>query len=520
MKPAMSEVYAALRLDFYSFVHRCFLQLNPHAEFFGNWHIEVMAAKLEACRQGKIRRLIITVPPRHLKSLCASIALPAWFLGHDPASQILCVSYAQDLADKLARDCRSVMSSAWYRKTFATRLSAHKQSVQEFVTLKQGYRMATSVGGVLTGRGADLIIIDDPLKPDEALSQTQRRGVNDWYSNTLYSRLNDKQRGCIILIMQRLHEDDLVGHVLGQEPWEVVSFPAIAEQDEEHLIETPYGTSRFTRRAGDVLHPERESRATLGQIRLTLGEYNFAGQYQQAPAPAGGGMIKAEWFKTYAPNELPAAFDQIVQSWDTANKVTELSDFSVCTTWGVRERRFYLLHVFRKRLNYPDLKRAVVEQAQAHRATVVLIEDRASGTQLIQELGAQGLSVKGCAPEHDKVMRLHAQSAAIENGFVFIPKEASWLAEYVHELITFPNAKHDDLTDSTSQFLAWVNLTGAEPSGLRYYRMLAGEKLYREGVPLADAAARVGTTPEKLNEWLENRKKFENYLRARNALVR
>jgi predicted phage terminase large subunit-like protein len=441
-------------------------------------------------------------------------------LGHDPAAQILCVSYAQDLADKLARDCRGVMSSDWYRKTFATRLSAQKQSVQEFVTLKQGYRMATSVGGVLTGRGADLIIIDDPLKPDEALSQTQRRAVNDWYSNTLYSRLNDKQRGCIILIMQRLHEDDLVGHVLGQEHWEVVSFPAIAEQDEEHLIERPCGTSRFTRRAGDVLHPERESRATLEQIRLTLGEYHFAGQYQQTPAPAGGGMIKAEWFRTYALNELPAAFDQIVQSWDTANKVTELSDFSVCTTWGVRERRFYLLHVFRKRLNYPDLKRAVVEQAQAHRATVVLIEDRASGTQLIQELVAQGLSLKGCAPEHDKVMRLHAQSAAIENGLVFIPKEAPWLAEYLHELITFPNAKHDDLTDSTSQFLAWVNLTGAESCAETYYRLVAGEMLCQKRVPLEEAAARAGTTPERLNKWLENRKKnpaFESYLRTRKA---
>jgi hypothetical protein len=302
-----------------------------------------MAAKLEACRLGKIRRLIINVPPRHLKSLCASIALPAWALGHDPAASILCVSYAQDLADKLARDCRSVISSQWYRKTFATRLSAQKQSVQEFVTRNQGYRMATSVGGVLTGRGADLIIIDDPLKPEEALSDAQRRAVNDWYSNTLYSRLNDKQRGRIILIMQRLHEDDLVGHLLGQEDWEVVSLPAIAEQDETHLIETPYGKSLLSRKAGDLLHPERESLATLKQIRHTLGEYNFAGQYQQAPAPAGGGLIKAEWFATYAPNELPKNFDQIVQSWDTANKVTELSDFSVCTTWGVAERRVYLL---------------------------------------------------------------------------------------------------------------------------------------------------------------------------------
>lgn len=322
--------------------------------------------------------------------------------------------------------------------------------------------------------------------------------------------------------MQRLHEDDLVGHVLGQEHWEVVSFPAIAEQDEEHLIETPCGISRFTRKAGDVLHPERESQATLEQIRLTLGEYHFAGQYQQAPAPAGGGMIKAEWFRTYALNELPATFDQIVQSWDTTNKVTELSDFSVCTSWGVRERRFYLLHVFRQRLNYPDLKRAVVEQARAHRATVVLIEDRASGTQLIQELVAQGLSVKGCAPEHDKVMRLHAQSAAIENGFVFIPKEAPWLADYLHELITFPNAKHDDLTDSTSQFLAWVSLTETESRAFEYFRLVAGHTLCAGGVPVEEAAARVGTTPERLNEWLENRKKnpeFESYQRTRNALL-
>lgn len=521
MNPTESEIYAALRLDFYSFVHRCFLQLNPHAEFFGNWHIEVMANKLEACRLGKIRRLIINVPPRHLKSLCASIALPAWTLGHDPAASVLCVSYAQDLADKLARDCRSVMSSGWYRKTFTTRLSAQKQSVQEFVTVKQGYRMATSVGGVLTGRGADLIIIDDPLKPEEAFSQTQRQAVNEWYSNTLYSRLNDKQRGCIVLIMQRLHEDDLVGHLLEQEQWEVVSLPAIAEQDEKHLVETPYGKSLFTRKAGELLHPERESRTTLEQIRRTLGEYNFAGQYQQMPAPAGGGMIKAEWFMTYTPSELPETFDQIVQSWDTANKVTELSDFSVCTTWGVRERRVHLLHVFRKRLNYPDLKRAVLEQAKAHQATVVLIEDRASGTQLIQDLVAEGVSVQGCTPEHDKVMRLHAQSAAVENGFVFIPTDAPWLPEYLHELTIFPNAKHDDQTDSTSQFLAWVNLTMAEPGILGYYRLETASMHYAEGDSLETAAARAGTSPKRLDAWLQRRKQnplLERYQRKLNAL--
>jgi predicted phage terminase large subunit-like protein len=258
--------------------------------------------------------------------------------------------------------------------------------------------------------------------------------------------------------MQRLHEDDLVGHVRSQEEWEVVSFPAIAEQDEEHLIETPLGSQRFTRRVGDVLHPQRESRETLERIHRTLGEYNFASQYQQAPVPLGGGLVKAEWFKSYTPAELPERFDQVVQSWDTANKASELSDYSVCTTWGIKDRHLYLLHVLRKRMEYPELKRAVREQWQLHRATVVLIEDRASGTQLIQELVNEGLhAVTGYTPEGDKTMRMHAQTATIENSFVHLPREASWLADYLHEVTTFPYSKHDDQADSTSQALAWFN---------------------------------------------------------------
>src|SRR5467141_556708 len=213
------EYKEILRSDLGYFAERCFCELNPQAAFLPNWHIEVIAAKLAAVRAGRIRRLIINLPPRHLKSLLASIAFPAWCLGHDPSAQILCVSYAQDLADKLARDCRSIMMSPWYRQIFPTRLAPHRQAVQEFITTRQGYRLATSTGGVLTGRGADLILIDDPLKPEEALSEARRNATNDWYANTLYSRLNDKRHGAVVIIMQRLHEDDLVGHVLGQEPW-------------------------------------------------------------------------------------------------------------------------------------------------------------------------------------------------------------------------------------------------------------------------------------------------------------
>src|SRR5438552_3071256 len=220
------EYEAILRSDLGYFAEHCFCDLNPQAAFLMNWHIEVIAAKLAAVREGKIRRLIINLPPRHLKSLLASVALPLPILGHDPSAQILSVSYAQDLADKLARDCRSIMMSPWYRRIFMTRLAPHRQAVQEFITTRQGYRLATSTGGVLTGRGADIIIIDDPLKPEEALSDAQRQAANEWYDHTLYSRQNDKQHGAIVIIMQRLHEDDLIGHVLGQEPWEVVCFPS------------------------------------------------------------------------------------------------------------------------------------------------------------------------------------------------------------------------------------------------------------------------------------------------------
>src|SRR6267378_3087925 len=345
-----SEYEAVLRSDLGYFAERCFYQLNPQTTLATNWHLEVIAAKLTAVREGKIRRLIINLPPRHLKSLMASIAFPAWCLGHDSSAQILSVSYAQDLADKLARDCRSIMMSPWYRQIFPTRLAPHRHAVQEFITTRQGYRLATSTGGVLTGRGAYLILIDDPSKPEEALSEARRNATNEWFLNTLYSRLNDKRHGAIVIIMQRLHEDDLLGHVLGQEPWEVLSFPAIAEADEMHRIETIWGPRCFRRRQGEALHPDREPLETLDHIRRTIGEYNFAGQYQQSPAPLGGGLVKAEWFKRYRDNELPERFDRIVQSWDTANKATELSDFSVCTTWGVKGKDLFLLGVFRRRL--------------------------------------------------------------------------------------------------------------------------------------------------------------------------
>jgi predicted phage terminase large subunit-like protein len=465
MEITKKEYQAILRKDLVAFVERGFRELNPQTEFKHNWHILEIAEALEQCRAGKLRRLIINVPPRSLKSHMTSISFTAWLLGHNPAAQIICASYAQDLSEKLAADCRSLMATEWYQDLFrSTRLATRRSAVHDFTTTAKGSRLATSVGGGLTGRGADFIIIDDPLKPDEALSETQRNAVNNWYDHTLVSRLNDKRTGCIILIMQRLHEDDLVGHVLGLETWKVIRFPAIAEEDETHLIETPYGAQPFPRRAGEALHPERDSLEILNQLRETLGEYNFAGQYQQAPAPLGGGLVKAHWFKTYTATDIPAKFEMIFQSWDTANKPTELSDYTVCTTWGVKEKRVYLLDVFRKHLGYPELKRAVRGKAEEFNPQTILIEDRASGTQLIQELASEGIhAIKKYEPTMDKTMRVNSVTSTIENGYVYLPDKAAWLGEYLHELTSFPKGNHDDQADSTSQALDWFKQNCTTP---------------------------------------------------------
>jgi predicted phage terminase large subunit-like protein len=293
----------------------------------------------------------------------------------------------------------------------------------------------------------------------------------------LYSRLNDKTKGSIVIVMQRLHEDHLVGHVLEQEGWEILSFPAIAEADETHDIETPLGRKTFARREGEALHPEREPLATLTRIRATIGEANFAGQYQQRPATAGGGMIREAWFPRFSEDERPTSFDRVIQSWDTANKASELADYSVCTTWGLVGPSAYLLHVFRQRLAFPDLIRAAIDENARFSPEVILIEDRASGTQLIQTLIESGLQhATRVSPEGDKLMRLHAQTAAIENGFVRLPREAPWLADYLSELTLFPAGRHDDQVDSTAQALAWIRSRPRAPGIMEHWRRMAEEE--------------------------------------------
>ncbi len=471
-KMVSPEVVAAiLRNDFSCFLERSFYELNPTRDFQDNWHLHVLAHRLEQLRLGAIKRLIVNIPPRSLKSHATQVAFVAWLLGHDPSAQIICASYAQDLSNKFASDCRNLMRGRMYRDVFRTRLSSERPALNELVTTRQGFRLATSVGGVLTGRGADYLIIDDPSKPEEANSDAERKRVNDWFDHTVLSRLNDKQEGRIVIIMQRLHEDDLTGHLMKQGGWELLRFPAIAEEDEIYSIPDGFGGNvTYSRRKGEALHPERESLETLEQLRSSMGSYYFAAQYQQSPAPLGGGIIKESWLKTCSQSARPDSFDYILQSWDTANKATEISDFSVCTTWGKKGKVLYLLHVQRKRLDYPSLKRTVVEQARLWGASTILIEDKASGTQLIQELlyeGVHGVRRYEPKPGFDKIQRMFACSNMLENGFVYLPEDAEWLAEYKHELLVFPNGKYDDQVDSTSQALDWMKQTYLQNNEVR-----------------------------------------------------
>jgi hypothetical protein len=386
---------ALLRNDFRAFIHKVFATLTPGQTYIPTWHVEAITLQLERVRRGEVRRLIINMPPRSLKSIAASVALPAFVLGHDPTRRIICVSYSGDLAKKHSNDFRAVLESSWYRSTFAnTRIGPFKNSETEIELTARGFRLATSVGGTLTGRGGDIVIIDDPLKPDDALSETKRSAANQWFTNTLLSRLDDKRTGAIVVVMQRVHVDDLTGFLLGQsDEWEVLSLPAIAEADE---IIPLSAKCDYRRKAGEALSPEREPLNVLEALKLQIGSDAFSAQYQQSPAPPGGAMVKRHWVKRYG--ELPPASGRLftLRSWDTASKGGPDNDWSVCTTWIVsRKKLWYLIDVWRQRVDYPALKATVQSLAKKWVARRILVEDTGAGTSLVQELRRQISGIVG-----------------------------------------------------------------------------------------------------------------------------
>ncbi|MGB9367330.1 MAG: phage terminase large subunit [Xanthobacteraceae bacterium] len=456
---------AIMRRDFYSFTRGIFPIVSTSGAFAANWHLEAIAYALERVRLGETKRLIITLPPRSLKSIMASIAFPAFLLGHDPTMRIICVSYSDGLSKAHANDFRAVFRSELFQRLFpSTRISPAKDTELEVKTTARGFRLATSVGGTLTGRGGNLLIIDDPQKPQDAHSQTAREHVEQWFHNTLYPRLDSKADDAIVVVMQRLHEDDLVGTLLREGGWEHLNLPAIAFMDE--II--PLGRGRtHVRRADDVLHPEREPLSSLKQTRAGMGSTDFAAQYQQAPVPPGGNMIRWKWFSIY--DLLPGANagDRLVLSWDTALSSRELSSYSACLVTLKQGEAIYLLDVWRGQVEFPELRRKVIAMHHQWRHTVarysLIIEDKGSGMSLIQDLkSTQQIYPIAIKPEGDKQMRMYANTAKIESGSVHVPRRAPWLDAFRHEILAFPAGRADDQVDALSQALTYL---ATDPGG-------------------------------------------------------
>lgn len=493
------------RQSFAVFSAMAFAAVNPGVTFQPAPYLNLLAGKLQQMIDGEVRNLIVTLPPRGLKSFTVSVALPAYILGRDPSQQVMAVSYGQSLAETHGRDRLKLMRHPLFISTFGKVLQ-RGGSARKLTTHSRGGAFATSIDASATGLGADWLIFDDPQKAQGAMSEQVRTSTSAQFEQTFLSRRNNPSTARIIIVMQRLHEDDFVGHALGLGglEWDVLNLPAIAEEDEEHPYPTPAGRRVFRRKAGEALHPARASVEMLRQTEEAIGSARFATQYQQRPAPAGGGLVQEKWFQRYAKEDLPGQFDEVIQSWDTANTVSEWADWTVCTTWGRLGQSIYLLHVHRERLLFPDLVRAAVRMAERFDPTVVLVEDHASGTQLLQVLRDQGFG-KGRAikPVGDKQIRMTNQTALIESGRVWLPAEADWVQSYLHELILFPNARHDDQVDSTSQALDYLTSWFAGKGLFEFMRQKAAQ-VSGGGSP-ASADDTPGATPkeppDRVNAW-------------------
>jgi predicted phage terminase large subunit-like protein len=405
--------------------------------------------KLSQVACGKVRRLIITLPPRTLKSLCASVALPAWFLGRYPSERVVVVSYSDILARTHANDFRLLVNDPIYQAIFpAMRLA--RDTDREIMTTKRGKRIATSIDGTLTGLGGNLIIIDDPLKLGDAMSEAVRSRVIEWYRSTLLSRADDKTVARIVLVMQRVHQGDLAGYLQEQGGFEVLNLPAIAQRNETYFL----GDGRtYDRQKGELLHPEHEPAHVLAELKREMGPIAFSAQYQQSPIPPGGTIIKRKWLVPYD-NVDHQPGDRIVLSWDIALSEAETGDYSACVVMLIRGEVFYILEVVRGRFPFDALKRKVMEVKQRYGSATLLIEDSPISRGLIQSLSEKSINVTPYKPETDKRARVIAQSDLFAGGSVRFPRRAGWLEEFTAELLAFPG-RHDDQVDALTQALAW-----------------------------------------------------------------
>lgn len=442
-----------------AYVEQAWPILEPDVAFLPNWHIDLLVEHLEAVTAGQIRRLLINIPPRSMKSLLVSVLWPTWEWIQRPGSRWIFASYADALATKHSVDRRTVLQSTWYQQRWGDRVQfASDQNVKgEFQNTKRGVMFATSTGGSVTGRGGDRIIVDDLHNPLQAESDAQRETALSYFRQTLSTRLDNKKTGAIVVVMQRLHERDL--SALCQDLGFLhVCLPAEAETRTE--IRFPSGRI-YVREPGDLLWPAREARDELDTQKRMLGSVAYAGQYQQRPTPAGGAIFRGEWFRYF--DELPSGLEERTQSWDMSFKDKQDNDYVVGLVAGRRGSDVYLIDRVKGQWAFSESCRQVEALRRKYpESRTILIEDAANGPAIIDVLRHRVSGIIAVQPEGGKLARAQAAQPWVEAGNVYLPNprpygrlipERAWVEDFVYQLTVFPNGAHDDDVDAFTQLL-------------------------------------------------------------------
>jgi predicted phage terminase large subunit-like protein len=463
---------------FGEFVRQAWHVVEPETPFVSGFHIDAIVEHLEAVTYGKIRNLLINVPPRHMKTLLVSVFWPAWEWIRWPARGWLYSSYAASLSLRHSLICRRLIESPWYQQRWGHifRLTGDQNTKGRFDNNRSGYRLATSVDGAATGEGGDRLVCDDPHNVQDAESDSIRKGTIDWWDVVMSTRMNDPKKTAKVVVMQRCHEQDLSGHLLDQGGWEHLCLPA---EYEGTKCVTSIGWSDPREEVGQLLWPERFGATEIAALKISLGSYATAGQLQQRPSPAGGGIIKRSWFRFWQPpgsnfppvlvrlpdgsqQSIPvydvATVEEQIQSWDCSFKDLETSDYVVGQVWGRRGGAFFLLYQVRGRWDCPTTVKAVCDlSAKWTCAVAKLIEDKANGSAVVSILGSSIPGILPVNPHGGKVARATAASPVIEAGNVYLPHPMMfpWVNDFIEECAAFPNGKYDDQVDAMTQALLW-----------------------------------------------------------------
>lgn len=460
-----AEDYARAEKSLAHFLKGAWEVLEPATHYVHGWHIDCLAEHLEAVYLGQIRRLIVNMPPRELKSILCTVAYPAWVWTKSPAMRFIAASYSASLSIKHSVDRRTLIESAWYQRGWGKRFQLRPDQNQksEFENDKRGGMLATSVGGSAIGKGMDTGLLDDPVNPAEAASEKAREAANNWIDQGFLTRFNDKRTGSAICVMQRLHEKDPTGHLLSKGGWHHLCLPQ--EATKKTIVVFPISKRKVTRAEGEALNPERTGPKEIAEMKLDLGSAGYQAQHQQDPRPSAGGFFKRKWWKRY--RELPMNRIRRVQFWDCAEQPGLTNDFSVCATWDETPTGYYLVDLWVQRVAFPELQAACKDLFAQHRPDAVVIENKSAGTQLLQNLADSKLPLIPYEPgQRSKIVRAAGAQPTVESGNCYLPEDRAWIELFLSRHEKFPNDEHDDEVDTTSMMVEYFRTPAAEP-GIR-----------------------------------------------------